>query len=69
MQYFEKIYRQPTAMSVNLAPIKEIDEVLRAACQIDDKKRGMCGACPYREFFYGEEICNNSFPASALPTF
>jgi hypothetical protein len=35
---------------------KEIDEVLRAVCQIDDNEKGICHSCPYREFFYGETI-------------
>jgi hypothetical protein len=36
--------------------IHEIDEVLRAVCQIDDKGKGVCQSCPYRDFFYGGNV-------------
>ena len=32
--------------------VREIDEALRAVCCIDDKGKGMCESCPYREYFY-----------------
>lgn len=36
------------------AAAREVDEVLRAVCQIDEHKKGMCESCPYRDFFYGD---------------
>jgi len=35
---------------------REIDEMLRAVCTVDDKGKGMCEICPYREHFFGENI-------------
>jgi len=36
--------------------VREIDEILRAVCTVDDKGKGICEMCPYREFFFGENI-------------
>jgi hypothetical protein len=33
--------------------VKEVDEVLRKACVIDEEGRGQCESCPYREYFFG----------------
>jgi hypothetical protein len=45
------------AVGVDTAnPVKEIDEVLRAVCMLDGNGKGLCQLCPYREFFYGEDI-------------
>ena len=38
---------------------REVDEILRAVCSIDNRGKGMCESCPYREFFYGENIDEN----------
>ena len=35
---------------------REIDQVLRAVCQIDDNNQGVCKTCPYREFFFGDTV-------------
>ena len=43
-----------TGYSTNAA--REIDEVLRAVCTIGDNGKGLCESCPYREFFYGDNI-------------
>ena len=32
--------------------VKEIDEILRKVCIIDEG-RGQCETCPYREHFFG----------------
>jgi len=40
---------------------REIDEVLRAVCTINDQGKGMCETCPYRDHFFGESnvlTCN-----------
>ena len=42
--------------TVNTRAAREIDEVLRAICTIDDKGKGICESCPYREYFYGETV-------------
>ena len=39
---------------------REIDEVLRAVCTIDDKGKGICENCPYRDFFYEDKITHNA---------
>ena len=33
--------------------VKELDEVLRRICVIDENGRGQCESCPYREHFFG----------------
>jgi len=75
MQYFEKIVRLPAGgiaqggvMGGNApSPVKEIDEILRAVCSVDEKKRGVCASCPYRDYFYGgEEVVGKSISSSAL---
>jgi hypothetical protein len=43
-----------------LEPKKEIDQVLRAVCSIDDRGKGICEGCPYREHFYGESAIVNA---------
>ena len=45
-----------TLEQINSSAIKEIDEILRLVCTIDDEGKGICEICPYREFFYGENI-------------
>jgi len=35
---------------------REIDEMLRAVCTVDEKGKGQCETCPYREHFFGENI-------------
>jgi hypothetical protein len=47
---------------------REIDEVLRAVCQIDETKKGICESCPYRDYFFGEGAitANLSAPKIAL---
>ena len=35
---------------------REIDDVLRTVCMVDDEGKGVCSACPYREFFFGEDV-------------
>jgi len=42
---------------------REIDEVLRAICTVDDKGKGICESCPYREFFYGENVDGGTNPS------
>jgi len=39
---------------------REIDEILRAVCSIDDKGRGVCESCPYREHFFGENVSHRA---------
>jgi len=34
----------------------EIDEILRAVCTIGGDKKGVCVTCPYRDYFFGENI-------------
>lgn len=51
----EKPIKRNTAVKT-ADTIREIDEVLRAVCTIDERKKGACQTCPYRDFFYGEEI-------------
>ena len=33
--------------------IKELDEILRKVCVIDENGKGQCESCPYREHFFG----------------
>ena len=35
---------------------REIDELLRAVCTVDENGKGICETCPYREHFFGENI-------------
>ena len=39
---------------------REIDEILRAICSVDDKGKGICETCPYRDYFFGETFSNYS---------
>lgn len=34
--------------------VKELDEVFRKVCVIDENGKGQCESCPYREHFFGE---------------
>lgn len=48
---------QPISISTQrpieqLSSIKEIDDVLRKVCIIDDEGKGQCETCPYRDHFY-----------------
>ena len=38
------------------AAAREIDNILRAVCKIDDAGKGMCECCPYRDFFFGDRV-------------
>jgi hypothetical protein len=45
---------------VKTSAVREIDEALRAICMIDEKGKGVCEMCPYRDFFYGETITHHA---------
>jgi MoaA/NifB/PqqE/SkfB family radical SAM enzyme len=50
----------PVEETSQTSAIREVDEVLRAVCQIDEKGKGMCESCPYREFFFGEQVSGDN---------
>jgi len=41
---------------VTVEPVKELDEILRKVCVIDENGQGQCETCPYREHFFGEAL-------------
>jgi len=45
---------------------REIDDLLRNVCSVNDAEHGICDKCPYREYFFGENIKQES--ASVLKT-
>ena len=47
---------QTDASRVNDNAIKEIDEILRKVCVIDENGKGQCEGCPYREYFFGDAV-------------
>ena len=36
--------------------VKELDEILRKVCIIDENGGGQCESCPYRDYFFGEGL-------------
>ena len=32
--------------------VREVDEVLRAVCAVEDPEKGPCCRCPYRDYFF-----------------
>jgi len=50
------ISRKTSDEKYKTSAAREVDEVLRAVCTIDDQGKGICEICPYREFFFGETV-------------
>lgn len=56
LQDTEQGINRETVEEYRMQATREIDEVLRAICRIDDKGKGMCECCPYRDYFFGENV-------------